>query len=510
MKKSDLFIMFLLFSTMVACRKGESTNTLSTGVENPGTIVPKEKIDAFIGEQLKKDQKFEWKSADDITLWSALVHSDGILSVGYQPAGFTDFDNKIGNIDVAQGDWKSAREQVLALVLKNEPNKTAKDILAFKEGQLPFITVKVSNLATVKALRASNLVRYAEPIGYGKVMRLGNTSTAKATTESGLLTFGCGTNNAEPGLIAGTDYINISPTSKQSWNYAYHKIPQAWVRSTGQNVKVMLIDTGVSPDQDNLGSSFNQGSSSGRTIEKLSTYPGANADDVCGHGTSMAGALAGPRGTDGSATGIAYNANLVSVHAGENVVILSSESVQGVTDAYTLAGNRSDIKIVSMSMGTIIAYNQITDAIKYAYSKGKLMFCAAGTTNSSIPNWLGVIYPAYLPQVVAVTGIKDNLTDRCGDCHVGREVAFTVVMEQTSTAKTALSLAMTGDAPSTVGGSSVSTASTAAIAALVWSKYPSYPKDSIIARMARAGNYASSRSQTFGWGVVNADVAVGQ
>lgn len=512
MKNLNLFIAFILLATIVSCQKGETRlNASGPIVQNPESVVPKAKINAFIYDQLAKTQHFEWKAANDSLLWSALVQGDSVLAVGYQPAGFTNLADKMHTVNVADESWKSARNQLMDLVLRNEKKtgKTDKDLLVFKENRLPYFTVKVSNIATIKALRASNLVRYTEPIGYGKFMNQGATKSG-LSTESSVLTFGCGTNVATPGLVAGVDYTNITPGAKQSWNYTYHKIPQAWARSTGQGVKVMIIDTGVSADQDNLGANFNQGASSGRSIEKLVTFPGGTPADLCGHGTAMSGALAGPRGTDGASAGIAYNSNLIVVHAAENVVILSSESVQGVADAYVLGGDRADVKIISMSMGSIIAFNPINDAIIYAYNKGKLMFCAAGTSNSSIPNWIGVIYPADRPQVVAVTGIKDNLTERCVDCHVGREVAFTIVMEKTSTATTALSLAMTGDAPSTVGGSSVATASCSAIAALVWSKYPTYPKDSIIARMKRASSLANNKSTTFGWGIPDADVAVGQ
>lgn len=138
------------------------------------------------------------------------------------------------------------------------------------------------------------------------------------------------------------------------------------------------------------------------------------------------------------------------------------------------------------------------------------MFCAAGTSFGIITPFLGVIFPAILPQVQAVTGIKDNLTQACVDCHTGAEVAFTIVMEKTSTAINPLTLAMTGDAPSTVGGSSVATASASAIAALVWSKHPSDTRENIVERLRAASSFANNRNSQFGWGVIDADQAVGQ
>jgi hypothetical protein len=515
MKTSNLLMTGMMCLALFSCRKNENSQTATISDEkNPVAAVPKSAINRFIREKLADSGYFKWDMAGNDIAWSALVQGDSILSVGYQPAGFKDISHNIHAIDLNSANWKEAREQVINLILENEkknnPALTEKDVVVLSRTKLPSINVKVNRIATLKLLRASKLIRYAEPVGYGAYMEGNPSSSGKVGVESSLLNFGCGSNTAEPGLVAGSDYTNITPGAKQSWNYAYHNIPQAWTKSTGSGVKVMIIDTGVSPDQPNFGSLFNQGSSSGRTIQKLVTFPGGTPDDLCGHGTSMAGALAAPRGTNGSAAGIAYNSNLVTVHAAENVVILSQESVTGVTNAYILGGDDPNVKIISMSLGTIIDVSVIIDAIRYAYNKQKLIFCAAGTSNSFFGGFIGVIFPANQPEVYAITGMKDNLTDRCGNCHVGSKVAFTVVMEKASNGRLALSTAMTGNDPSTVGGSSAATASCAAIAALVWSKYPSYPKDSIVARMIRSASFRQNKSSQFGWGIVDANAAVGQ
>lgn len=503
----------VLLTVIFSCRKTDTPlrSTLPGG-DQATSVIPKARINAFIKAAVQHDGAFKWQTASDSIAWSALVQGDSVLSVGYQPQGFTGLDKKIHAIDLHSTEWKAAKAQVLLLILENEKKAgavvTEKDIVVADDGKLPVINVKASRFSTVNALRRSPLVRYAEPIGYGAFMEEGPATFARAN--SSILAFGCGSNAANTSLVAGVDYTNITPGAKQSWNLSYHKIPQAWTRSTGSGVKVMIIDTGVSPDQPNLGSLFNQGASSGRTIEKLVTFSGATPADECGHGTRMAGVLAAPRGINGNGAGIAYNASLVTVHAAENVVILSTSAVQGVTAAYTLGADNPAVKIISMSMGTIFDFGQIEDAIKYAYNKQKLMFCAAGTTNSFFTGFVGVIFPASLPQVQAVTGIKDNLTTACVDCHTGAEVDFVIVMEKVSTGKNPLTSAMSGDAPSTVGGSSVATASCAGIAALVWSKHPSDTRDAIIERLRAASSFANNKHSKFGWGIIDANAAVGQ
>ncbi|SFD45648.1 Serine protease, subtilisin family [Chitinophaga sp. CF118] len=499
MKSTYIIAACLLFSS---CTK---TETRFQVFRNPSTVIPKADINNFVEEQLKQHEYFDWKMAGDTMTWSALIQSDSVLSIGYQPAGVRDLDKKIHTIDFKSAAWKEARADILALVRKNEQSDVTQ--IVFKEGSLPMINVKVSQFATLKALRASPLVRYAEPIGYGAYMD--DTKKSDLEAASSILSSGCGYNVPKTDLVTNIDYTPILPGAKASWNYDYHRINQAWAKSSGQNVTIMLIDTGVSDAQENLGNAFNQGLSSGRSIQKLVTFSGASVNDECGHGTSMAGVIAAPRGIDGNTAGIAYNSNLITVHAAENVVILSSAAINGVTNAYVLGADDPSVKIISMSMGTIFSSGQIKDALSYAFNKQKLMFCAAGTSTSFFASFVGVIFPANQPQVIAVTGIKDNLTDRCGPCHVGSKVDFVIVMEKTSTGRNPLSTAMSGDVPSTVGGSSVATASCAAIAALVWSKYPAYPKDSIVARLTRSASNAYNRSSKFGWGVINAEAAVG-
>ena len=364
------------------------------------------------------------------------------------------------------------------------------------------------NPATIALLRQSPLVRYAEPMGY-------EPRSLGAADRSGS---GCDSNNPDGSLVSGVDYTNISPACKQSWNHSFHKITEAWNNSTGAGIKVVIIDTGCSDDQDNLGDNFNQGNSSGRTVEKYVTLPQETnfwgdpvgppetPHDQCGHGTSMQGACLAPRGTDGASVGVGYNANLVSIRAAADVFLDESREVQGVSTAFTQAGNDGAVRIISLSMGRITSSSQIRDAIKFAYNKGKMVFAAAGTSFWWSAWFAGVILPASMTECVAVTGIKDNLTSRCSNCHQGSKVDFVVVMEKSS-GKNPLSLAMEGDDPSTVGGSSVATATTAGIAALVWAKNPGFSRQQVFDKLKTNSNYYPTRHGNFGWGRINAQNA---
>ena len=488
----------------------------------PNAALTIKQLDSQIMARLRTTGKYDWTEASAHVVWSALTQSDCVLSVGYRPA---DFKGVLPDNAATSPAWRAARAQVLALITaeeqKTDPTLTADKLLAFEENMLPVLDVTVHQLSTIEALKKSGLVRYAEPMGYEPYHPKAAGAGVADRSASSLLSSGCGNNTATAGLVAGTDYAVLSNGSKSSWNQAdqYHGVRSGWGQSTGLGIKILIIDTGCSDAQENLGSAFNQGLSMGRSIERLVTLPcnslfgisygsAETPNDACGHGTSMAGAAGGPRGIDGADVGMAYNASLITVHAAEDVFIDASREVKGIADAYLLAGNRADVRIISMSMGRLTSSSQISDAIAYAYGKGKLIFCAAGTSFDWSAGWVGVIYPASLPEAVAVTGMKSDLSTRCDECHVGTDVEFTVVMQQTGNDRRPLTLAMSGDDPSTVGGSSVATSSMAGLTALVWAKYPTETRAQIMGRLVAASSNRTARSSSFGWGRVNVAAAL--
>ncbi len=501
--------MALLFT---ACTRNAETNSIEQVDE---TLQTREAINTFIRNTLQETHTFNWSSASNVMVWSAGQQSDNIYAVGFKPENEPiDIQHKIDAIDIKSNAWANAKKQLVDIILaserNNKANVTATELFAFEENVLPVINVYIEDLNTIKLLRSSKLVRYVEPMGYEPSKEEINTYRSSS---------GCGGVPADNGLTTN-DYTTITPGTKQSWNYTYHGIDKAWNKgATGQGIKIFIIDTGVDPDQNNLGTAFNQGSSSGRTIEKIVTLPRSTflgiptgpvetPIDECGHGTSMTGVAVAPRGTDGNAVGVAYNSSVVVCRAAEDVFLDASREVKGVADAYLNAANRADVKIISLSLGRLTSASQISDAISYAYNKGKLMFCAGGTSFSFTAGWVGVIFPASLSRVNAVTGVKDNITNRCDDCHDGGEIDFTIVMEKGNNDRHPLTLSTDNtNQPGTVGGSSVATATLAGIAALVWSKNPEMNREQIVNKLVTTSRNYLNKNNSLGWGNVNADAA---
>jgi subtilisin family serine protease len=513
MKK--LFAVVIAASFFTSCKKDVSEQ--SNAEEKTDQLKTITQINTIIKQQLSTTGKFEWSTASDEIIWSALQQSDNIASVGYKPATENNINDKIHTININDAEWKTAKENILQIIFDEEV-KANKDLQkanmeVWPETVLPVVDVEIKSLATIKKLRASNLLRYVEPMGY-ESYGMDPQAASKVTSSSG-----CGSNVADNTLVNGVHYTVASPNTKVSWNYASHGIQGAWTKSTGSGVKVFIIDSGCEYDQENLGSAFNQGASNGRTVEKIVTLPRSSIfgiyygayeipDDGCGHGTSMAGACAAPRGTDGNACGVAYNCNLVTCRGAEDVYLDASKEVKGVSDAYVNAANRADVKIISMSMGKLTSSAQMEDAIRYANGKGKLMMCAGGTSFGWTAGWVGVIFPAWMGEVQAITGIKQSTAyTRCDDCHNGSEIDFVVVMERVGDNMHPLSLAMSGDAPSTVGGSSVATATCAGMAALVWSRFPTYTAAQVVSKLITSSSNYPAKTAQYGWGIPNVDVA---
>lgn len=468
-------------------------------------------IDNFIASKLQKGEVFDWSSASDEMIHSAAQLSDKIMAIGYQPLDAGVDEEVIGTTDKLSDKWISERDRTIDIILAEERRMTGdpkldyEDILPFGlDDEIPTLAIQVTSDRSVKALRSMETIRYVEPMGYEYT-----ASVAKSSA-------GCG---SQPDYnINGNDYSTTSSyNTKIPWNFNNHQIPQAWAHSTGDNIGICIIDTGSSNSQDNLRSQFASGNSGGRYVQAYSTkYSGSwwwkskdSPNDPCGHGTSMSGLAAGPWSTDGNSLGVAYKANLITVRAVEDVLISSSNEKNGVKDALKLAANRSDVKIISMSIGNIISSGTVKDGIYYAYNRGRLILAAAGTS-TSFTNWVGVIFPANMSQTTAVTGVKAQSSyQRCNTCHSGSKVDFTIQMQRSyDNDRTSLALARTSNQPDYISGSSAATATTAGIAALVWAQNPSWSRTTVVNRMKAASQNYPSRNSNYGWGNINARAAV--
>lgn len=492
MKKSVFFL--ALFFALNSCTQEELRNENSNIEMSQKTPLTEKQINERINQAIKKDGTFNWKNESDHFLWSAIFRGNRMVSIGFGSSK-DDFDRS------KSPDNKNMEEEILNLIEKSEGRASARFLLN-SDKYLNQMDVTIEKEETITALRQMKNIRYVEPADYHYFENEAKYNTTAKSSGSG--SSGCGFSTA---TLSAVDYTSTTPSAKIPWAFTKHNIPDAWSYSTGAGVTIGLIDTGVSSDQSLLGSSFNNGASSGRTISKFGVYNSDGSADQCGHGTKMASVMAAPRNNAGLPVGVAYNANLIAYRAAENVVLETSSEQNGVKTAFTELGNNTNVKIISMSMGHIFSVGKIEDGVKYAYARGKLIFCAGGTS-TSFTNFIGVIFPASMSETQAITGVKEGTSNqKCDVCHSGSQIDFTFQMERAS-GNTVPVLSYYNGQADYVGGSSVATAATAGIAALVWAKNPSWTRDQVLNKMRQSATYYPTVNSSYGYGNINVLKAV--
>ena len=518
-----VILVTFLTALIWSCEKDEQdvlleNEDITIAPEVNGDILSREELNKYILSSIKgTDNSFNWNEVPENVLWSALVHSDHQLMIGYKKAEWDDEDTRQymyenGSLNKSlSGDLFDVKNDIIDGIYDTELEKnkdaTKEGVVVRENDQLLSMTIKVDNLETLRSLRASDNIRYME-----------STYTFYKRESLSKDGFGCGTSS--PAVLRNYyDYLTISPGSKIGWNFKYHKIKETWEhggylgKGVGKGIGVAIFDTGNSIDQNLLSAAFNSGIVTGRSSSYVDYYEGSSPWDICGHGTALAGVIAAPRTDRGNTIGIAYGCNLQAVKANGDVVINGSKDVSAIAQAFTVKALERNVRIISMSMGSPIYYSEIADAIIFAYKRGKLIFAAAGTipNGSSIsggnPGLTRLSFPSNMTEyngdvVMSVTGINTKY-GACGECVQGPIVDFAVVMEQMNGTQ-ALALTTYSNEPSTIGGSSVATATMAGIAAIVWGKNPTLPRANLVYALKTASDFPARTSNWFGYGKVNA------
>lgn len=268
----------------------------------------------------------------------------------------------------------------------------------------------------------------------------------------------------------------------QQWYLDFLGVAQAHQYSQGAGVTVGLVDTGVDATHPDL---------VGGVLPGAALFPGATGDgriDTFGHGTRMAGLIAGHgHGPDGSlgVLGIAPKATILPVRVGESV--LGVGIVQGIEWA-TAHG----AKVISLSLAQKLDDNGLRQAVEDAIAHDVVVVAGMGNTPAVAPQ-----FPASYPGVLAVAG-----TDEHGD-----HGAFSVVGPQAVLAAPGADIVTTGlnHGYGSSSGTSDSTAIVAGAAALVRSKFPDLSAAEIIHRLTATAidKGPPGRDGQYGYGIVN-------
>ncbi len=570
MKKLFFITCSLVFISMVlvvsSCSKQKFEGDLTTDADKLSQASSRDKDDSvyeveYILDYIKTNAPIDWRRERDAKLLHSIgFYTDFSYIIGYKPKGFTDFENSFNLNEISKSSWKDAREKIL-----KEFDFNGDDVLQDDGGYLlPAILVKSSSFETMERLMKMDELYAIEP-ETAIFLLMFDEELSDIQFEIPVVSgeenrSGCSCEQpSEPNV---NDFKPIREGMKMPWNYEFNgvdefdineqidpSITHAWDISTGDNIGVAVIDSGVSYEQENLDKLgafdvpdnidryeerrnfldvelgpmvFGVGIG-GQQIIAIVEQPiedvSRAAHDRCGHGTRMAGVIAGPRGNDGNSVGIAYNCDLYNYRAVHNPVIWTNREILAVAEALQAAAAEENVKIINMSIAQpfrTLRSAFIDLGIFTAYNAGKMIVCAAGTSGV---NTSTVLFPASSNKTIAIAGMKvpENYPnggefETCNGCHIGEEVNYSIIFEDIENPnRTSLAVTCDGDIPSLSGGTSTAAATFSGIAALVWSKLiseaspndPPVIRSDVLARISQSANNPLEMTE-FGAGYINA------
>ncbi len=186
---------------------------------------------------------------------------------------------------------------------------------------------------------------------------------------------------------------------------------EVWAQGyRGGNVRVAVIDTGIDMGHPML---------SGRVAKERNFTLSGTASDVYGHGTHVAGIIAGSRAQGGMLDGVAPGALLYNVKAlDDNGDGYFTDIIAGINWAMDPDSNPDTddgAQIINMSFGEAAKYsnaNPLAIAVKGAVEKGVIVVASAGNCGPVEPSetcrgYAGVTTPGNSPDAIAVGAIND-------------------------------------------------------------------------------------------------------
>ena len=181
----------------------------------------------------------------------------------------------------------------------------------------------------------------------------------------------------------------------------------AWPITTGEGVKIAVIDTGIDYSHPDIQGNY----AAGYNAIIPSTSP-VDAMDDNGHGTHVAGTIAAVRDAKGVA-GVAPGARLYGVKAldydGTGRLSWIITGIEWAVD--------NQMSIINMSLGGPYPADSLGHAITAAFKKGVTIICAAGNTSEEVN------YPAKYPESIAVSA-SDSSDKIASFSSRGPEIAF--------------------------------------------------------------------------------------
>ncbi|MDO8757210.1 MAG: S8 family peptidase, partial [Elusimicrobiota bacterium] len=222
------------------------------------------------------------------------------------------------------------------------------------------------------------------------------------------------------GVMAGLDFSKARAAAanpmapgiagqrkEETWGINRVHASAAWPITEGKGVKVAVIDTGIDTSHPDLSGGVDGGYSAITKTENPADYQDDN-----GHGTHVAGTVAGKRDGKG-VVGVAPKARLYAVKV---LDADGSGNLSDVIDGIVWAA-KNKMDVANMSLGAPIDSEAMHRAVRFARGSGVVIVAAAGNSGGSVG------FPGAYEETIAVAA--SNFEDKlAGFSSRGPEVDF--------------------------------------------------------------------------------------
>lgn len=288
-------------------------------------------------------------------------------------------------------------------------------------------------------------------------------------------------------LVPSTLAVN-DPYIGSAWHVAKIGANAAWDLAQGSGVTIAILDSGIDAAHPDLAPNL----VGGYNVYDSNT----NLADVCGHGTSVAGAAAAVNDNAVGVAGIAGRARIMPVR-----VAYKKATDGGCYAAYSTVASGliyaadNGARVANVSYGGVTTSSSVTSAANYMKSKGGLVFVSSGNTGTD---------QGYAPNsAMIVVGATDSNDNRASWSSYGSFVTLTAPGNGIWTTRM-------GNGYAAVNGTSYASPVAAGVAALMMAAAPAVSNSRIESLLysTAVDLGAAGRDNYFGHGRVNAAAAV--
>ncbi|MEU7843049.1 type VII secretion-associated serine protease mycosin [Micromonospora sp. NPDC049114] len=287
-------------------------------------------------------------------------------------------------------------------------------------------------------------------------------------------------------LAPGDSVARTDQVRDEQWQLDELRADTAWRSSTGRGVTVAVVDSGVDANHPDLAGQVLPG------LDLVGPAGGAGPDPV-GHGTTVAGLIAGRNDDKRGVVGLAPDSRILPVRVLDernkyDDALIVAKGVRWAVD--------NGARVINLSLGGSGDSPALAAALDYAFARDVVVVACTGNLATSTDS--RVWYPAREPGVIAVAGLERSSDNLWSGSITGRATVLTAPA-------TGLVGARPADGYWRVQGTSFAAPLVAATAALVRSRFPDMPAGEVVNRLlATARDLGpTGRDDRFGYGVVD-------